>query len=156
MSAVVLRRFPTTNDISAMLLADLEEAHQRLLEAMAALDELTGGPLPMRAELIDARWNISRASLARRTLWTRIHAHLSDHMSDQLAAELTCLQQTDRTLLRWSGEHVSKWTIDTALRDWPAYCEASRQIRWKMAAAIGGEKRFLYPALSGSDIPRAV
>jgi hypothetical protein len=39
--------------------------------------------------------------------------------------------------------------------DWPGYCEASNAIRWKMKAAIGGEKRILYPLLENSDIERA-
>ena len=152
MSAVVLGRFVQREHVSALFLAELEGAHAVLLDAMAALDEVTGGPLPDRPTIIDARWNIGRASLARRTLWTRIHPHLADRACARLCADLDTLQRADRALLRSSSEHVSRWTINHVLEDWSSYCEASRRMRWKMKAAIRAEKRVLYPALAAVEV----
>lgn len=138
---------PLAHKHSQLLLAELQEAHGKILEAMSELDKLTNGPLPTRACVIDARWAISRASLARRMLWSRVYAHLSCRASTEDETDLRRLQEADRALLRASSEHVSKWGIDAVMRDWAGYCEASNAIRWKMKAAIGAEKRLLYPML---------
>lgn len=155
MSTFIARKFGRGESASAALLTQLEGAHYALLKAMSDLDKLTRGPLPAKAAVIDARWNISRASLARRTLWNRIHAHFFDCACQELAFDLRQLQEGDRDLLRASTEHVGKWRIETVMRDWSTYCEASRAIRWKMKAAIGAEKRVLYAALAmaGSKAP---
>lgn len=129
------------------LLAEMQEAHERLLRAMADLDRLTRGPLPTKKRIIDARWAISRASLARRKLWGDVYAHLLGRVSKEDEADLRRLQEADRALLRSSTGHVSTWRIDAVMQNWPAYCVASNAIRWKMKAAIGAEKRLLYPML---------
>lgn len=133
-----------------LLLTELREAHDRLLAAMAELDELTRGPVPAKARIIDARWNISRASLARRTLWNRIHAYLLVRATGAAAVDLHKLKEDDRALLRASTAHVSRWTVDSVMKEWAAYCEASAQIRWKMKAAIAAEQRVVYPLLTTS------
>lgn len=132
--------------LTAVLLRELRDAHAKLLEAMADLDTLTRGPVPPRDRVIDARWSISRASLARRTLWHSIHRHLAVRASEQETKELQRLYESDMTLLRSSSEHVAKWSITAVLQDWEDYCVASNAIRWKMKAAIGSEQRVLYPA----------
>lgn len=114
---------------------------------MRELDKLTLGPLPPKEQIIDARWTISRASLARRSLWGRIYTHLSGRVSKEDEPDLRRLKDGDMALLRSSSEHVAKWYIEAIYRDWPSYCEASRAIRWKMKAAIGSEQRLLYPML---------
>lgn len=131
-----------------LLLTELREAHDRLLSAMASLDEITRGPLPSKEGIIDARWNISRASLARRTLWNRIHAYLLVRSTGAAAEDLRWLQEGDMLLLRSSTAHVSRWTVQSVMQEWPAYCEASRQIRAKMKAAISAEQRVIYPLLT--------
>jgi len=136
------------------MLRDLMEAHSDLRRAMADLDVLTRGPIPAKEEVIDARWNISRASLARRRLCNSIHSRLSVRASDEYARELQRLSKYDMALLRSSSEHVLKWTITAVMNDWPGYCEASRVIRWKMKAAIGAEQRFLYPMLEAANVSR--
>lgn len=137
-----------------MFLGDLQRAHKALLQSMSELDELTWGPLPTKARIIDARWSISRASLARRMLWSRIHAYLLDRVSREDAAVLRELQESDIALLRCSSEHVAKWTVDTVAEHWSAYCEASRAIRLKMKTAIEAEKCLLYPLLEAAAVPR--
>ena len=132
---------------SALLLAELKIAHKMLLQAMSQLDELTRGPLPTRESVIDARWTISRRSLARRNLWRRVHDYVSRCASPENAVDLKRLQDSDMTLLRASSQHISRWGIDAVMNDWTAYCEESRAIRRKMKAAIGAEMRLLYPIM---------
>lgn len=132
---------------SAQLLDKLQTAHQQLLEAMAQLDELTRGPMPARDSIINARWTISRRSLARRNLWRKIHGHLSCRPGRAIEGDLQRLRDTDHALLKASSLHVSKWDIESVLADWSAYCADSADIRWKMKAAIGAEIRLLYSML---------
>lgn len=152
MSISAPRYVSPTHRQSALLLAEMQEAHKRLLQAMAELDDLTRGPLPTKERIIDARWSISRASLARRMLWSRVFTHLSSRASTDDLRELSRLQEADRTLLRLSSAHVSRWNIDTIIPDWAAYCAASAAIRWKMKAAMGAEKRLIYPMLDAQHL----
>lgn len=136
----------------ALMLVDFKERHKKLLLAMSDLDKLTRGPLPTKERVIDARWNISRASLARRTHWNLIYSQLLCRAPQGDAKELRRLRENDMVLLRFSSEHVGKWAILAVMEDWPGYCEASRAIRWKMQAAIGAEQRVLYPMIQAADV----
>jgi hypothetical protein len=114
---------------------------------MAVLDELTRGALPGKDSIVEARWNISRASLARRVLWNKISDHLSRRQCDITTRDLRALMGSDMALLRASSAHLSRWGIDAVMLDWSGYCTASLDIRWKMDAAVEAEKRLLYPML---------
>ena len=145
--ASLLPNIAPTGSYATLLLSEYEHAHATLLRAMAELDELTRGDLPTVSKVVDARWHISRASLTRRTLWARVLTHLSAGALGHYQRDLQTLQESDRALLRASCEHVAKWKIDVVMSNWEAYCAASAAIRWKMTAAIGAEKRMLYPML---------
>lgn len=136
---------------AALLLEELQDAHQMLLQAMSQLDELTRGALPAKAIVIEKRWKISRTSLARRGLWRRVHDYLSCRPSNADGIDLHRLQESDMDLLRCSSKHISKWSIDAVMNDWPAYCEDSRAIRAKMEIAIRAEMRILYPLLGAGS-----
>jgi hypothetical protein len=128
-------------------LNSLKEAHSKLIRAMVVLDELTRGPLPSQQRLIDVRWMVGKASLERRLLWGRIHAHLARTAGPAADLNLHKLQDTDIALLRASALHVRRWTTDAVLEDWTGYRRASSQMRRKMAHAIAVERRLLYPLL---------
>lgn len=132
---------------SAHLLAEFRLAHDALVRTMADLDDLTRGPLPSKAQIVEARWRISRASLARRMLWKRVYDHLSRFIVQSSSSDLNRLQEADTALLRASSAHVSRWGIDAVISDWSGYCQASLEIRWKMKACMGAEKRLVYPML---------
>jgi hypothetical protein len=51
-------------------------------------------------------------------------------------------------MLRASSAHVARWGIDAVMFDWAGYSLASLDIRWKMKAVLGAEKRLLYPLLA--------
>ena len=139
--------FDPSAQYSERLLMELCHAHEALQKAMSRLGALTHGPLPTNNCVVEARWQISRASLSRRMLWGRIHTHLSTRASPKTANALKKLQESDMALLRASSQHVGKWTIEAVLSDWEGYAPASRDIRWKMSSAISLEKRLLYPLL---------
>lgn len=132
---------------SASLLAELRQAHESVFRAMEELDRLTHGEVPSREFLSDARWKLSKASMARRILWGRILAHLAPLVDRDAQTNLRRLQQLDFDMLRASSAHVGTWTIEAASVRWRGYCEASRDIRRKMAAGIAQEKRVLYPIM---------
>ena len=129
------------------LLTELQAAHTTLLQAMSDLDVLSKGPLPTKERIIHARWNISRASLARRTVWSEVYVFLSIRPPKDTLSDLRQLHASDTALLRSSSNHVFSWKIEAVMHDWPGYCAASEAIRWKMKAAIGAEMRLLYPIL---------
>lgn len=137
-----------------LMLGELKLAHARLLKAMSQIDAITRGPLPTRDLIIDARWNISRASLARRILWNSIFSSLSGGATEEEAKDLRWLQLNDIALLRSSSDHVAKWTVNTVMQNWPEYCEASSAIRWKMRAAMGAERRLLFPMILAAKCNR--
>lgn len=140
---------PVVDKHSSRLLTDLQDAHGTLYQVMAELGNLTHGPLPIKGDVVDARWKISRASLTRRSLWSRILSHLSTSAFSAHELDVRSLQETDMALLRLSSAHVARWSIDAVMTDWRGYGRASRDMREKMATAIQGEIRLLYPLLRG-------
>ena len=132
---------------SGPMLTELQKAHSVLLQAIDAMEVTCGAP-PSRESIIASRWSISRASLARRMLWSKIHVNLLSGASKEEADDLRRLAQSDRELLRCSSQHVGRWRIEEVLANWTTYCDESRTMRWKMKAAIGAEKRVLYPMLA--------
>ncbi len=136
---------------SSPLIAELETAHSKLLDAMDALDRLTRGPPPEKGELVDTRWKVSSASLARRLLWGRIATVLSGRGRARENDQLRRLHAIDNELVKTSTKHVNQWTVDAILSNWDGYCSASRDVRSKMAAAIASERDILVPLLRTLD-----
>ena len=125
----------------------LKEAHANLINAVDELARLTLGPLPDKDVLIGTRWKVSDASLSRRLIWGRIHAHLSNRVDPNVERDLRHLQDMDARLIRTSATHVARWTAESITEDWPGYCRASELMRRQMIEAVGEERRLLYPLL---------
>lgn len=134
---------------SGSLLFDLYRAHEDVLGGMEALGRLTRDPSPDEQSIGIARWKLSQASMRRRLLWARILTHLTPCADAAAKEELLRLQKLDIELLGASTAHIGTWTTDAIVRDWPGYCAASREMRWKMIARMEEEKRVLYPLLRG-------
>lgn len=132
---------------SARLLDKLGNAHEALLCAMEVLDGITREREFNSARFTSARWRISQASLARRTLWGTIFRHLMPRVSGEDAADLQALSQADGEMLRHSANHIANWSPALIEADWGGYCRASRAIRRRMNACIDDERRILYPIL---------
>ena len=145
-----------SHQTAASLLAELGQAHEALLDAMGELERITLGPVPDGQQFTTVRWRLSRASLTRRMLWTRILGYLLPRVGEAAADDLRRLQDADIDLLRTSIRHVSQWTTEQALADWRGYCQASLTMRGRMVAGIEAEKRILYPMLEAVSCSQPV
>lgn len=143
---------PNDQASSGSLLFDLHRAHEDVLGGMEELGRLTRDIRPDEQSLCNARWKLSRASMRRRLLWATILTHLAPSADANVTDELLRLQQLDIELLGASTTHITTWTTESIVRDWPGYCAASREMRWKMIARMEEEKRVLYPLLRGDRI----
>jgi hypothetical protein len=140
----------TSLDLNFRLLAEeMECAHVALTKAIAQLAHLTAGAPPARGVVVETRWNISSASLARRSLWHRILAELSNHRFDPVRADIRLLEDADMELIRRSCAHVARWNIDAVMRDWAGYRVASKVMREKMTAAMEKERAVLSTVFGG-------
>jgi hypothetical protein len=148
MTVGATRSFRETHSSNSALLDELKAAHAHLMRAIDELGELTRGPLPSKEVLDKVRWKLSKASLSRRMLWSKIHCDLAPGSGEDVKSELRHLQEVDMGLLRHSTEHVARWTADRIIDDWPSYRLASEHMRAKMIEAIAAEKRILYPLLA--------
>lgn len=136
------------NATSALMLSELQEAHNDVLSLMALLDAVTREPVAERDRYANARWRLSQASLRRRTLVAKIFQHLIPRVGSKDVVTLQSLQSANLEMRHHSAEHVGKWTVHTIEADWLGYCDASRAIRAKMNDCISAEKRILYPLLT--------
>ena len=139
---------PSQNSRWIKLLEELQAAHTDLLAAIIEMEKVTRLPTAEMASFTRARWQISRASLVRRALWGTIYNALSGVLAERDRKNLGRLDIDDRTLLRASAAHISQWTTAAAVERWEEYCAASQQIRWRMKAGIGAERRIVYPLLA--------
>lgn len=132
-------------------LRSLKDAHSALIGAIDKLARLTFGELPSRQVLIEVRWAVSQASLARRLLWGQIHTGLARRVDPRFESDLRRLQEADIDLIKASAKHVGRWTVDAVAKDWDGYRRASERMRRQMLDAIAGEKRLLYPILQSLE-----
>lgn len=129
------------------LLSELQSAHARLLACVTVMEDVTALPKADLVQLTRARLKISQASFARRFVWRRIQEHLLYRVRLADCASLRDLTELDLKQFQRSSAHVSRWTGEAAVADWPGYQAASRAIRAHMLAAIKAERTVLYPML---------
>jgi hypothetical protein len=139
---------PGSNQHDArVLLEAIKQAHQQLIAEMTSMEALTREIEPDRLRYSHLRWKLSQASLSRRTLCAKICSHLSSAATDEESDILKTVQEADRELARASAMHIGRWSADSIQSSWPAYCQASGEIRRKMMAYLGMEQRLLLPIL---------
>lgn len=129
------------------LLSELQSAHTQLLASIAVMEDVTALPKADLVQLTRARLKISQASLARRFIWRRIQEHLLCRVRLADCARLRDLTHLDLKQFQRSSAHVSRWTGEAAVADWPGYQAASKAIREHMLAGIKSERTLLYPML---------
>lgn len=134
-------------DDSRALLAAIKQVQGQLTAEMAKMDALTREERPDRARYSHLRWQLSHYSLMRRMLSAKIFAHLEQIVSQADAEALRTLRASDRELARSSTAHIGRWSTETINIAWLDYCEASRDIRWKMRAYLRMEQQLLFPIL---------
>ena len=79
-----------------------------MLFAMAKMDAVTREATSDRSSYTSARWQLSKASLTRRLLWSNIFQHLMPRVGADNAAVLASLQSADWEMLQYSAAHVGK------------------------------------------------
>lgn len=132
---------------AARLLAELQQAHAELLDALAVLERLTGRPSPDPDPLANARWRLSLASRKRRSATAMVCAELLGDLSPGEAAAIDGLLAEGARQLSQSAAHVRKWTTAGIAADWRGYCAASAVLRGTMRIRIAAEQGILYPLL---------
>ncbi|MGN6271076.1 MAG: hypothetical protein ACTHM0_14415 [Sphingomonas sp.] len=125
----------------------LEEAHAALLHELAELEEVTAAPEPDAARLAATRLRLSKTSSRRVQLLDKIVAALLDNVSDSTKRALADLRADLAAARARSSEHVVRWPLDEAKRDWAGYREASARMRQAMRAQIDRERATLDPLL---------
>ncbi len=132
---------------SEVLLAQLRGAHDLLLREMEKLDWITAGPFPDGPGFPAARWQLSQASLRRRTLSAKIADFLCTRIDDGDSRCLKMLRSENQIAVAKSARHIQDWTTQSIRHDWIGYCMASREIRTQMKANLLLEQQMLYPIL---------
>ena len=132
---------------SSSLLTEFRQAHEVLIAAMEGMGRLTRQSNADPSCFANAKWRISQASLARRTLWGAIFRHLLPRANLKDVVELERLSTADWEMLCYFANHISTWVSGRIEADWEGYCEASRAIRWRMKARLGAERRMLHPLI---------
>lgn len=132
----------------ADLLVRLGAAHHEVLASVELMERVTSAHVPDIELLTSARLKTSQANLARRALWHTIRKLLLPKVASTDAAALQRLAEMDFRLFEASSAHISRWTVQAILADWPEYQIASRRIRAQMMEAIKAEQSLLYPMLN--------
>jgi hypothetical protein len=147
--------FSQTPKLNPSPLQDLEEAHDRLSAEMTKMEALTSRPEIDWPTFCTARWRVSGASLARRTLASRIIKTLQSRARVDEYSELKLLNGLDQRMLRISAQHVRDWPLHSIQGNWSGYCDASRDVRLEMANFLASERRILFPIL-GANLPTPI
>ena len=138
----------------AAILADLELTHSRLLSAIQNLAKTTRRPSPDKLEYSAARFRVSQASLARRTVFRAACTYFEAVASTAEQETISRLRQADSDLGRLASQHVSRWSTERVADQWDGYCCASRDMRRALLKQIELERAMLFPLLRNQDSNR--
>lgn len=128
-------------------LAEMHRVHDQLLRAMSEMAAATNTPTPVRQQYAGARWRLSKAGNSYRALWAQLRPRILPHMDGKELDELASVDLSKAELRCLSSESLGRWSVETIDVNWPAYCEESRRIRWKLMALVRHEKRYIVPVL---------
>lgn len=133
------------------LLDELREAHSSVRDCLREMEAFTSRKDSNLLELTSARFRVSKASLTRRTLFTRACLALGTLRPDSGKAVIDSLRRLDGQMRARSASHVARWTVETIASDWPGYCAASREVRADMEQQLTTEEALLFPLLRHND-----
>jgi len=129
------------------ILADLQNAHIRLITAIKDLAKITGRPCSDKVEYSTVRFRVSEASLARRITFRAACDYLLPIASPADQQTISCLRSADADLAKHASQHVQRWTTATVDLDWDGYCVSAREMRSALLKQIELERSMLYPLL---------
>ncbi|TGX55899.1 hypothetical protein E5A73_01910 [Sphingomonas gei] len=125
-------------------MSELHDLHAQLLQMLDELEELTKRPSPDEAALASVRYRLTRTSSARRRLVDALCVECKRVLSEEDAASLYALHDTNTAAMTASSEHIVTWSLREIVKNWPGYCQASQALRGSMRAQIEAEKAVLY------------
>ncbi|HEU4961223.1 MAG TPA: hypothetical protein VFT56_12520 [Sphingomonas sp.] len=130
----------------------LQDVHAELLGEIARLEAATSAAAP-DPDLAAIRLRLSRASGRRmRLIEQQIVPFLLNRATGGEADSLARLRADMAAARSRSSQHVARWSLDAAKKDWPGYCEASAEIRVEMRAQIERERAVLDPLLRKAEV----
>jgi hypothetical protein len=133
--------------ISPSLVTDYKRAHQEMLAALSAMDELAQESAPNQLRLSHTRLRITRASTESRVAFGKVAAALSQVASPSVARTIDTLEHLHLELREIAKRHLSTWTHAQAQEDWVGYCRSSEEVRRRWRELIKRESKLLYPLL---------
>lgn len=132
--------------VSPALVAEYKRAHEEMLEAIGALDELLCEIAPNQLRLSHTRLRITRKSYACRSLFDKIVSVL-ELSNPMLGRKIETLKELHAELRKTTELHLARWTHEQARIDPNGYCLSSAELRQLWRTAIDHERRLLYPFL---------
>ena len=102
---------------------------------------------PDFARYAQVRWQLTKASRARRTIIERCVKALAGIATPADMAVIARLRAADIEAVRRSSEHIYRWTPEEVKRDWFGYRQASHLVRAAMRARLREEETTLFPLL---------
>jgi len=140
-------RDPEECPVSRASVTGYKYAHDQMLAALAAMDELAQGDPPKQLRLSHTRLRITRAGTESRAAFHKIALALSRHPSPLTARSLDTLERMHLELRQLAKHHLATWTHSQAQEDWAGYCRSSAEVRHLWRETIARERELLYPLL---------
>lgn len=142
------------------LLADLQEVHDGLLDALTVNERVIAEPHHHANRCSLARWRLARARMTRHQVLNRIYLALAAGLPRERLGVLRSLQEDEVDLSRATSDHVRNWTAERVATDWTGFCEEAAQLMARYRQRVAVEHRLLYPLLlslpiNDLEVPRA-
>lgn len=124
-----------------------KDAHEDMLAAISAMDELTGDLEPNPLRLSHTRLRITRASMQCRSVFRKIATILSRDGAPAVSRALEALEGRHFELKELTSSHLAIWTPAQIQSNWEGYCRSSEEVRGRWRETIERERQLLYPLL---------
>ena len=145
--AVALATNARDESAAAELLAEVQSAHEELLERLRELGQLLDQPHPNLPQLTTTRLKLAHLRLTRGSLVSRISKCLAGKVSPSEQATLQQMRLAHQQMLEAASAHTGKWTLDAVEADWPEYRQATREVARLWLQKAKSEQQLLYPLL---------
>jgi len=138
---------PQEYPVTPALVRGYKYAHDQMLEALAAMDELAKGAPPNQLRLSHTRLRITRAGAESRAAFHKIALALSNHAGLSARRSVDTLERVHAELRSLAKHHLATWPHAQAQEDWTGYCRSSAEVRRLWRETIARERELLYPLL---------
>lgn len=90
------------------MLRDLADAHAQVRETMAEMEVLTSAPTGEQLQYTAARFQLSKANMARRSSFNAISVELARDASQQEVERIERAKAADRAMIAQSRAHIGR------------------------------------------------